>query len=973
MLVMTQQFFMRKVRKQMAKAMFCFLLALIHGLCFSNCYAQDVFKVLTPDPQAKVTYQVVDENKLLISALDSEDHPIRGLTVEAFAITKGKKKAKVLSVEPFETSKEATLNIVFVIDNSYSMKKRKAIEPLLSAIKEFLKIVRPIDNVHVVVFDEKPDYKAGGRSLHVKTFHSSDTSQLNKFIRDSFDRGLSTETFLYEAMVAGIDLISKMPKKSNKFFAVFSDGEDINSAFKSSVVESEAKKIANFEAFSVDYMPGSSMNPFLKSFAESHGGRIWKATSATELLPIFQSFSTTLLHRYIVTYRILNPPEGTVTMEPAELNFRVLTMIDGTPVLNTIFFETGKNEIPKEYNLFSDRSQTQSFDENSIANSLDRYYNVLNIVGKRLIQNPNAQALIAGYNSGIGVEENNIALSRQRAETVKAYLNNVWGIASERMKVAARDLPTHASPLDILGGRAENQRVEITYNLKDMQEDIADEFIVETNSTNEIKLQPQIVAEYGIADWELAVLGDDQTIKTLKGSGGLKPIYSVSLNELDREKLAKFGNLQARIKVVDIYGDSHETATAPCRITVSKKEVVHALIHPPYGSADMEPNRVTIEELTTMDSSPMLNYVFFDTGKSNIPERYTVFANQADTKRFSEDNLRGTMEKYLHVLNIIGKRLVEFPEAHIRIVGCNSNYGVEKGSPDLSRSRAEEVKAYLKYIWGIDSSRMHVETRNLPAVPSTSKISEGRIENQRVEIYSDLPTILEPIKSTYVQETSDTKALRVLPKVLAGYGIAHWNIQLTGDGTLIGSVEGEGDLKPAYTFNLNDIGLRKIGAYRRISAGIEVVDEKGQIHKDPAAATSSVTFIKRKERVAKKLGYKVLEKYALILFDFDSSAIKEQNKAIVDQIIERMKQFPVADVKVVGHTDNIGKEDYNLSLSDKRAKAVYDQLLAGGIPAGEKITYAGAGANLPLYDNSLPEGRALNRTVTVSLEYEKTE
>ena len=55
---------------------------------------------------------------------------------------------------------------------------------------------------------------------------------------------------------------------------VFSDGEDLNSTFKSSVVESEAKGLANFEAYSVDYMPGPTLNPFLKSFAEAHGGRI---------------------------------------------------------------------------------------------------------------------------------------------------------------------------------------------------------------------------------------------------------------------------------------------------------------------------------------------------------------------------------------------------------------------------------------------------------------------------------------------------------------------------------------------------------------------------------------------------------------------------------------------------------------------------------------------------------------------------
>jgi outer membrane protein OmpA-like peptidoglycan-associated protein len=936
-----------------------------------NAYAEEDLRALIHDPQAKVTYQVIDERKLLISAVDPEDNPIRGLKTEDFIITKGKKKARILSVEPLETSKEVALNIVFVVDNSYSMKERKAIEPLLSAAKAFLTIIRPIDNVHVVVFDKKPNYNVGNRSLHVRTFKSSNTTNLMNFIRDSFYRDLTTETFLYEAMVAGIDLIHKMPKKSNKFLVVFSDGEDLNSAFKSSVVESQAKGLANFEAYSVDYMPGPTLNPFLKSFAEAHGGRIWKATTATQLLPIFQSFTTTLLHRYIVTYRILNPPQGTLTIEPAQLNFHVLTMTDGTLIVNNVFFEAGKKQIPQEYMLFEERSQTQSFDEKTLTTPLERHYNVLNIVGKRLSKNPGIQIQVTGCNSGVGVEENNLDLSQQRAETVKAYLNDVWGVDAARMKTETRNLPASASDSTVLGGRAENQRVEIEYLLEEMKETTAGDFIVESSNSDGIKIHPHIVAEYGIANWELTIIGDDKIIKTLKGTGGLKPFYQLSFQELGLENLTKFQNLQARIKVTDIYDDTHEAQTGLCPLTVSKNEVVHALIGKPRGSVAIEPGAVTIEELTTIDSSPMLNYVFFDTGKSEITDRYVVFARQGDTETFSESKLKGAMEKHLHVLNIIGKRLVEFPEAHVSIVGCNADYGDEKGRTDLSRSRAEAVRAYLKYIWGIDSSRIHVEARNLPAVPTTRRLPEGRVENQRVEIYSDLPTILEPIKSTYVEEMSDTKELRILPQVQAGYGIAHWTIHLIGDGAPIGSVEGKGDLNSAYTFDLKEMGLRKVASHKNISANIEVVDKKGQRFMAPAEAVASVTFIKREERVAQKMEYKVLEKYALILFDFDSATIKERNKDIVEQIIQRMRHFPTAEVKVVGHTDNIGKEDYNLKLSERRAKAVYDQILAGGMKAGERITYAGAGPHNPLYDNSLPEGRALNRTVTVSLEYEK--
>ncbi len=851
------------------------------------------------------------------------------------------------------------------------MKDRQAVKPLLSALEAFFETVRPIDNIHAVVFSEKETMKVGEHTLDVKTFHSSEISELRDFFTNAFGRGIASGTYLYEAMAAGIDLIRKMPDKDQKFLVVFSDGEDINSQLTEGDVESEAAGISKLEAFCVDYMPGRKMDPFLKSFAETHGGRIWKAKSAKELLPIFESFTTTLLYRYVVSYRVLEPPRGTLAMGLTELDFDILTMIGGSPLMSTVFFETGKSELPKYYLLFSDPAQTKSFDDKRLTTALDRYYNVLNLVGQRLTQNPSAQIRIVGCNSDTGVEKDNLVLSKGRAEAVRDYLSSIWLIDDSRMKIEARNLPANPTPAIVLGSRPENQRVEIIFDSMEMQDEMAEEFVVETHNTREIEIASQIAAEYGTASWELTLMADNRAIKTLEGTGDLKPSYTFPLGEFGPEKLAAFSNLEAHIRVVDIHGDALETAAGPIPIRVSKKEVVHELVGPPHGSVALEPETLTIEELTTIDSSPLLNYVFFETGESEISDRYTVFANQADTQAFDESNLKGTMEKYQHILNIIGKRLVANPEASIRIVGCNANRGVERGRTDVSRSRAEAVRAYLRYIWGIDSWRMEVEARNLPAVASTGSVEEGRAENQRVEIYSDSPEILDTIESTYVQEITDAKEIRIVPQIQAGYDLTHWTIELTGDGALIGSLEGEGDLLPTYTYALEDIGLRKLGSYRGIQAGIAVEDKKGQVLQ--AAADISVRFIKREERVAQKMGYKVLEKYALILFDFDSADIKARNRVVLDRIIERIKEVPDARVTITGHTDTIGNEQYNVDLSTRRAKAAYDQILASGVAASERITVAGAGPYDPLFDNGLPEGRALNRTVTITLEYEAVE
>ncbi len=229
--------------------------------------------------------------------------------------------------------------------------------------------------------------------------------------------------------------------------------------------------------------------------------------------------------------------------------------------------------------------------------------------------------------------------------------------------------------------------------------------------------------------------------------------------------------------------------------------------------------------------------------------------------------------------------------------------------------------------------------------------------------------LLDIVKSTYVQEISDTEQFLIQPQIISGYEIDQWTIKLTGDGTLIESWQGRGDIEPAYQLSLADVGLHKISAYRTVTASVEATDRKGQTAL--AAAEANIQFIKRQERKAQKQGYRVQEKYALILFDFDRSDIKEQNKEIVDRIVARIKQIPTATIRIAGHTDTIGQEAYNLDLSTRRAKTAYDYILAGGVPAGDNITYAGIGPHDALFDNELPEGRALNRTVTVTLEYEQ--
>jgi outer membrane protein OmpA-like peptidoglycan-associated protein len=217
----------------------------------------------------------------------------------------------------------------------------------------------------------------------------------------------------------------------------------------------------------------------------------------------------------------------------------------------------------------------------------------------------------------------------------------------------------------------------------------------------------------------------------------------------------------------------------------------------------------------------------------------------------------------------------------------------------------------------------------------------------------------------------DAEALRLQPLIVAEHGIYGWKLTILGDDTPLHSMSGSGRLEETLTLPPDKLAPLTLAPYKQIRAEMEIEDMEGQIY-TVASEPITVNFLKREERRARNLGYKVQEKYALILFDFNSDAIKARNETIVRQIVARIDSLADVSVNIVGHTDNIGKEAYNLDLSERRARAVFDQIAAvRGEASAETFKYAGMGPFDPLFSNDLPENRALNRTVTITLLYEQ--
>ncbi|MEW6262148.1 MAG: OmpA family protein [Thermodesulfobacteriota bacterium] len=99
-------------------------------------------------------------------------------------------------------------------------------------------------------------------------------------------------------------------------------------------------------------------------------------------------------------------------------------------------------------------------------------------------------------------------------------------------------------------------------------------------------------------------------------------------------------------------------------------------------------------------------------------------------------------------------------------------------------------------------------------------------------------------------------------------------------------------------------------------------------------------------------------------FDFNQAVVKTKYHPYVKQAAEVIKAHPNLGVELVGHTDGIGGEEYNLSLGLKRAEAVRSLLIKFGVPAN-RLSVKSQGKTQPIADNATERGRAKNRRVEI--------
>ena len=382
-------------------------------------------------------------------------------------------------------------------------------------------------------------------------------------------------------------------------------------------------------------------------------------------------------------------------------------------------------------------------------------------------------------------------------------------------------------------------------------------------------------------------------------------------------------------------------------------------------------------ERTVREIFPLRNYIFFNEGSTDIPDRY-VMLTKDQVKDFKEDhielytpkNLSGRSERqmivYYNVINILGDRMGKNPTATVRLTGASME------GPADGNVMAESVKRYLVNVFGIDPSRINTAGRVKPRIPSeqpggTKELDMLREGDRRVSIWSTSPALLMEFQSGTDAPLKPVEILAIQKAPLDSYvsfnvaggnaAFTSWSLEIKDD---------QGTVQPFGPYTQERVtmpGKSILGTRSEASFKVTMIGHtKTGLTTTRDTTVHMVLWTPPQNQEVMRFS---------VIFEFnESKAIGLYEKYLNDIVIPKI---PVGGTVIIsGYTDIIGDEIYNQKLSMDRANDVRSIMEQGLTMAGRtdvkfKVYGFGEDQNLSPFDNKYPEERFYNRTVIIDI------
>jgi outer membrane protein OmpA-like peptidoglycan-associated protein len=270
------------------------------------------------------------------------------------------------------------------------------------------------------------------------------------------------------------------------------------------------------------------------------------------------------------------------------------------------------------------------------------YYHLLDIMGKRLRGDPRMRVTLIGSTDDKDAEQGNADLARRRAEAVKRYFVDVWGVEDERITVSAQKLPQLPSSVVYEEGNEENRRVEIVSQSDELFRPVVHERLSEfdiTPPTLEIALGAASTAD--LATWELTILHGEAAVADFSGAGAPPSTLQWRVDDAVAALVRAEDTIRAMLRVTDANGLS--------------------------GSSNLE---IPVRKQQNSFEVGRLSLIVFDFDRSDILPH-----NQRLIRRFVAEAIK--------------------PTSSVSITGSTDRLGEAPHNLVLSTERAENVKALL--------------------------------------------------------------------------------------------------------------------------------------------------------------------------------------------------------------------------------------------------------------------------------------
>ncbi|TAE31136.1 MAG: hypothetical protein EAZ92_03045 [Candidatus Kapaibacterium sp.] len=218
-------------------------------------------------------------------------------------------------------------------------------------------------------------------------------------------------------------------------------------------------------------------------------------------------------------------------------------------ILPAVFFDEKNAALPAKYNQIT-AAQKALFKPESLsaASELETYYHVLNIIGQRMNTKTKAKLTLTGGADALG-EKNNKQLAQTRAELVKKYLTDVWGITASRIMIQTRN--SVQANNDVLEAE-EARRVDISSDTPDVLDEMRFDYRGKVVTPPIIRAKFDIEAPAGLQNWKLEASQDGTPLKTVRGGNRYPNTYEWNLASAPLDSLPQTAReISLRVEAVD--------------------------------------------------------------------------------------------------------------------------------------------------------------------------------------------------------------------------------------------------------------------------------------------------------------------------------------------------------------------------------------------------------------------------------------